>query len=108
MIQNQFQGVEIVEHWGNSWRLKIARGAFSIGYLFGLVEENKAEFEVSEYSVAQTTLEQIFNNFAASAELKQQFKKRNSVRRSNSASGNQIIQEGGNSIDNFPIDIEMA
>ena len=69
-ITNRFQGVEIVEHWGNSWRLKIERGDFSIGYLFGLVEENKATFEVSEYSVAQTTLEQIFNNFAASAELK--------------------------------------
>lgn len=57
MITQKFNGVEIVEHWGNSWRLKIERGNFSIGYLFGLVEENKAAFEVSEYSVAQTTLE---------------------------------------------------
>jgi len=57
MITNKFQGVEIVEHWGDSWRLKIDRGNFSIGYMFGLVEDNKAAFEVSEYSVAQTTLE---------------------------------------------------
>jgi len=30
---------------------------FTIGYLFGLMEDNKAQFEVSEYSVSQTTLE---------------------------------------------------
>lgn len=65
-----FVNVEIVEHWGNSWRLKMDRGQFSIGYLFGLVEEMKDAFQVSEYSISQTSLEQIFNNFAASAELK--------------------------------------
>lgn len=52
LISNTFQGTEIVEHWGNSWRLKIKRGAFSIGFLFGFVEENKARLEISEYSVA--------------------------------------------------------
>lgn len=62
--------------------MKIKRGDFSIGYLFGLIEDSKTEFEISEYSVAQTSLEQIFNNFAASAELKQQFKRRNSMRAS--------------------------
>lgn len=38
MISNAFEGVEIVEHWSNTWKLKIKRGAFSIGYLFGMVE----------------------------------------------------------------------
>ena len=98
LITSKFNGVEIVEHWNNSWRLKIQRGDYSIGYIFGLVEDNKAQFEISEYSVAQTTLEQIFNNFAASAELKQMFKKRNnSVRRNSSLSAgiNQIQKEGG-------------
>jgi hypothetical protein len=42
MITQKFEGAEVVEHWGNSWRLKIKRGNFSIGYLFGLIEENKA------------------------------------------------------------------
>lgn len=113
-ITNKFAGVEIVEHWGNSWRLKIERGNFSIGYLFGLVEEHKAAYEVSEYSVAQTTLEQIFNNFAASAELKQQFKKRNSLRRSLSGSASAINaqHEGGEPIvariNGVPGDVELS
>lgn len=51
-----------------------------------MVEETKANYQISEYSVAQTSLEQIFNNFAASAELKEQFKRRNSVKRSQSGS----------------------
>jgi hypothetical protein len=33
------------------------------------MEDIKAEFDVSEYSVCQTSLEQIFNNFAKEAEL---------------------------------------
>jgi hypothetical protein len=32
------------------------------------MEDIKEEFEISEYSVTQTTLEQIFNNFAKEAE----------------------------------------
>lgn len=103
MITNQFPGTEIIEHWGNSWKMKIPRGNFSIGYLFGMIEENKMGFQVSEYSVAQTSLEQIFNNFAASAELKQQFKRRNSIKKSLSGSFKEgsfkeatpVINEGG-------------
>lgn len=57
LISNQFPGTEIIEHWGNSWKLKIKRGQFTIGYLFGMVEETKANHQVSEYSVAQTSLE---------------------------------------------------
>ena len=37
----------------------------SIGFLFGLFEEKKDEFHVTEYSLQQTSLEQIFNTFAA-------------------------------------------
>lgn len=36
----------------------------SIGSVFAFVENKREEFGVSEYSVAQTTLEQIFNTFA--------------------------------------------
>lgn len=57
IINRNFQGAEIVEHWGNSWKLKVPRGNFSIGYLFGLIEDTKGTYEISEYSVAQTTLE---------------------------------------------------
>jgi hypothetical protein len=41
--------------------LKVPRAeGKSIGFLFGLIEGLKVEFKISEYSVQQTTLEQIF------------------------------------------------
>ena len=36
----------------------------TIGFLFGLLEDKKEEFAISEYSASQTTLEQIFQMFA--------------------------------------------
>ena len=36
----------------------------SIGYLFGLFETHKDECHITEYSIQQTSLEQIFNKFA--------------------------------------------
>jgi hypothetical protein len=54
----------VIEHYGSSWKLKVSRDKYSIGYLFGLMEDIKSIYQISEYSVNQTTLEQIFNNFA--------------------------------------------
>lgn len=36
--------------------------------MFGVVEANKASLNIQEYSIAQTSLEQIFNQFAAQQE----------------------------------------
>jgi ATP-binding cassette, subfamily A (ABC1), member 3 len=36
--------------------------------MFGVVEVNKASLNIQEYSIAQTSLEQIFNQFAAQQE----------------------------------------
>jgi ATP-binding cassette, subfamily A (ABC1), member 3 len=36
--------------------------------MFGLVEANKSLLKIQEYSIAQTSLEQIFNQFAAQQE----------------------------------------
>lgn len=33
--------------------------------MFGAIEASKAELRIQEYSIAQTSLEQIFNQFAA-------------------------------------------
>jgi len=38
----------------------------SIGHVFGLIEEKKDYYGIAEYSVSQTTLEQIFQMFANS------------------------------------------
>ena len=56
-------GVTVLEHYSDYYRLRLERGA-SLGQLFGLVQSLKQRGLVSEYSVAQTSLEQIFQNFA--------------------------------------------
>lgn len=73
--------MELVEHYGMAWKLKVSRDDYSIGYLFGLMEEIQTKYNISEYSVAQTTLEQIFNNFATQAQQNNPHKK-NTLRRS--------------------------
>lgn len=40
------------------------RGDKSIGYVFGMIESKKEDYGIAEYSVGQTTLEQIFQAFA--------------------------------------------
>lgn len=59
-----FQNVELLEQCADFYKLKVPRGEVTIGYLFGLIEDLKAEVNISEYSVAQTSLEQIFQQFA--------------------------------------------
>ena len=63
-IAQSFQKVDILEHYNDYYKLRVPRGSKSIGYLFGLIETLKDQFCISEYSVGQTTLEQIFQQFA--------------------------------------------
>jgi len=83
-----FQTCAVVEHYGASWKLKVSRDDYSIGYLFGMMEDISQEFAISEYSIAQTTLEQIFNNFAIAADqAKGKSKRQMSVKRKPSVKG---------------------
>jgi ATP-binding cassette subfamily A (ABC1) protein 3 len=63
--KNYFEEIILVEHFENSFLFKLKRGkdTKSIGFFFGLFEENKEECHVSEYSIQLTSLEQIFNKF---------------------------------------------
>ena len=63
-FENMFAQCEVLEHFNNSYKIKVSRDNYSIGYLFGMMEDIKVLYSISEYSVSQTTLEQIFNNFA--------------------------------------------
>lgn len=59
-----FDQVEILEHCSDFYKFRVPKEDKSIGYLFGLIEDKKQEFNVGEYSVSQTSLEQIFQTFA--------------------------------------------
>jgi len=69
-LEKIFGQCEIMEHFSNRFNLKVARNSNSIGFVFGVMEDLKAEFSVSEYSATQTTLEQIFNMFAKQKGIK--------------------------------------
>ena len=69
-ISKKFTDTDILEHYGFSWKLVVSRDHHSIGYLFGEMESLQKEFNVAEYQVSQTTLEQIFNTFATMSESK--------------------------------------
>ena len=60
-----FPEVEISEYWENTYQLKInKKDGVTIGFLFGLLDEIKQTCNISEYSITQTSMEQIFNSFA--------------------------------------------
>ena len=61
----------------------------SIGFFFGLFEQNKDECHVSEYSIQLTSLEQIFNR------LSNQY---NNLGEKKKEKGTDIPEEGNNTI----------
>jgi hypothetical protein len=38
-LEGIFKTLKIIEHYGTSWKLKVSRDHFSIGYLFGMMED---------------------------------------------------------------------
>jgi hypothetical protein len=67
-LEEVFKQVKVNEHYGNFFKFQVSRDDKSIGQLFGLMEDIKKEVAIAEYQVSQTSLEQIFNNFAQEAE----------------------------------------
>ena len=59
LVEN-FHQVELLEHYNDYYKMRVPRQDKSIGYVFGMIEDQKELYGISEYSVSQTTLEQIF------------------------------------------------
>ena len=59
-----FDQVEILEQCSDFYKFRVPKEQRTIGFVFGTIEDKKGEFCISEYSVSQTSLEQIFQNFA--------------------------------------------
>ena len=77
---NYFDEIYLAEFIENSFLFKMKKGpkTKSIGFFFGLFEQHKEECFVTEYSIQQTSLEQIFNMFAKEQiEVKTKRKKNN-------------------------------
>ncbi|CAG9334830.1 unnamed protein product [Blepharisma stoltei] len=68
-LKREFKNVEIIEHFSSLYKFKIAKEEEkSIGYFFSTVEMNKEALKISEYALSQSSLEQIFNDFARKGE----------------------------------------
>ena len=63
-LEKLFSEFQLVEHYSNSYSFKISRDSYSIGSVFGMLEDFKKKYSIQEYSAQQTSLEQIFNIFA--------------------------------------------
>jgi ATP-binding cassette subfamily A (ABC1) protein 3 len=74
-LKSEFGYVRLIEHYGSYYKFKIENSgnkAWSIGMIFGKIENVKDELRIFEYSLSQTTLEQIFNMFASEGEGKRE------------------------------------
>ena len=66
VVLPHFKEIILAEFIENNFLFKIKKGTNnkSIGFLFTLLEKEKESCEITEYSIQQTSLEQIFNKFA--------------------------------------------
>ena len=63
-LTRHFEQVEILEQCGEFFKLRVPKEGKTIGWLFGQFEKDRSDLGIQEYSVQQTTLEQIFQTFA--------------------------------------------
>ena len=72
VILTDFPEIHCTDYGENNFVFKIKRnkneGEKSIGYLFSLIEENSSKFNIEQYFLQLTSLEQIFNKFARETE----------------------------------------
>ena len=68
-FDENFPGNQLLERHDSKLRYSIPKTDNTrLSDLFSTIEDNKEQLDISEYSVSQTTLEQIFNTFASKQE----------------------------------------
>ena len=79
--KNYFEEIILPEYIENNFLFKMKKGKTnkSIGFFFGLYEESKEECFITEYSIQQTSLEQIFNKFSLEQDKKDEEENNNYV-----------------------------
>ncbi|KAK2868971.1 hypothetical protein Q7C36_000842 [Tachysurus vachellii] len=63
-IHNCFAGVQLKERHHNVLQYQLPTHACSLAHVFDILSNNNEELGIVEYSVSQTTLDQVFVNFA--------------------------------------------
>lgn len=65
-VESRFQNCVLKDKHGTKLEYIIPHKGNNLGRIFGVMEKNKDELYVADYSVSQTTLDQVFINFAKS------------------------------------------
>ena len=67
-LEDRFGATSVTDFTGNQLSLTVQNKDYkSIGYLFGFIEKmknNEDKYVINEYQAQETTLEQVFNQFA--------------------------------------------
>ena len=67
-LEETFNSVELLERHGNLVTLRVDTKGMKLSEIFKFMEKVKEKCSIEEYSIAQMTLEQIFNFFASQQE----------------------------------------
>ena len=71
IILEKYKEIYCIDYTENNFIIKIKKEKNkSIGFLFGLIEDNKHKYNIEQYDLKLTSLEQIFNKFAREKEKK--------------------------------------
>ena len=69
IILDNFEEICCIDYSDNNFIITIKKEKNkSIGFLYGLIEDNKQKFNIEQYNLKLTSLEQIFNKFAKEKE----------------------------------------
>lgn len=68
LMDNTFKLHRLEEEYAGRLIYKIPSNAVSVGQVFGVLEDQKAAGNLEEYAFSQTTLEQVFIEFAKQQE----------------------------------------
>ncbi|KAJ7352721.1 hypothetical protein OS493_034326 [Desmophyllum pertusum] len=63
-VHQTFPGARLLENHNGVLHYQVETEGLSWSYIFGQLEKNRAALNIVDYSVSQTTLEQVFINFA--------------------------------------------
>lgn len=67
-MEEKFNSVELTERHGSMVTLRVDTKGMKLSEIFRFMEKIKEKCSIEEYSIAQMTLEQIFNYFASQQE----------------------------------------
>lgn len=70
-ILRSFPESSLLERSGLMWKFSIPGTQADMAYIFKVIADNKDAANIDDYSLTQSTLEQIFNKFAKMQELPQ-------------------------------------